>query len=166
MAASGGTNGFDPKTAKQYLSDINRLEAEMESKKGEYMAWCKRQRELINGIYDRAKDSGIPKRPLKAYVNSAKLIKRAGALIESLEEDDQDLVELLEKALGPLKGTPLGDAAVKAASDDAEEDVRPRHLKQREADRKKERNDALNAAATDGVSGNGAERLQGLKQLN
>jgi len=147
MAASGGTNGFDSKTAKQFLSDINRLEAEMESKKGEYMAWCKRQRELINGIYDRAKDSGIPKRPLKAYVSSAKLIKRADALIESLDDDDQDLVECLEEALGPLKGTPLGDAAVKAASNDAEEDVRPRHLKQREADRKKEQ-DALNAAAT------------------
>jgi len=147
MAESSGTNGFDPKTANQFLSDIRRLEAEMESKKGEYMAWCKRQRELINGIYDRAKDSGIPKRPLKTYVKRAKLLERAEALIEGLEEEDQDLFEQLEEALGDYKDTPLGQAAMKQAGAEPadEEDVRPRHLKQREKDRQAERDAALDS---------------------
>jgi hypothetical protein len=146
--ADKATNGFDPKTAKQFLGDINRLEAEMESKKGEYMAWCKRQRELINGIYDRAKDSGIPKRPLKAYVKRAVLLKRADAIVDVLEEDDQDLFEQLEEALGDYKDTPLGQAAMKAAGDEDEEDLRPRHLRQREKDRQAERDEALDGAVT------------------
>jgi ribosomal protein S20 len=62
---------------KAIVADITRLLDEGESKKGEYMAWWKRQRELINGHYDVAANSGYSKKVIKAIDTGAADAARA-----------------------------------------------------------------------------------------
>lgn len=107
-------NGFDPKLTKQFVKDIERLFGEMDSKKGEYMAWCQKQRELINGLYDRAKDAGIPKKDLKAVVKIRQLTDKIEELVAADEDDERaETIEMIRHALGDLADTPLGEAAQK-----------------------------------------------------
>lgn len=147
-------NTLDPRLVGQFKADIERLEAEMDVFKAEHMARCKKQRELINGYYDRARDAGIPVKALKTEIKATKLEKRANALRDALEDDDADSLEMIREALGTLADLPLGQAAMadkpkskrqaKAEADaaavdslaaDAEEDPRPRFLKKAEEDR-------------------------------
>ncbi len=111
-----GSNGLDPKLVKQFTADIQRLEAEIDVFKAEHMARCKRQRELINGMYDRARDSGIPVKALKTEIKAMKLEAKADSLRQSLEDDDAESLEMIIAALGDLADLPLGDAALKRAS--------------------------------------------------
>lgn len=109
-------NTIDAKLAKQFTGDIERLLDEMESKKGEYMSWCKTQRELINQHYDRAKDAGIPKAALKAVIKVRELEGRIEEARENLE-DDVDLFDQIRTALGDFGDTGLGAAALANAKE-------------------------------------------------
>ncbi|GGC90604.1 hypothetical protein [Chelatococcus reniformis] len=135
--------------AKRFVTDIERLQTEMRSKQAEHMAWNKKQRELINGYYDRAKDSGIPKKELKTVVAIRELERKAKKKRDDLEPEQQDTVDMIRSAIGDLADLPLGQAAVDRAEkrnadgaalddlteggdeDDEEdgEDVRPRFLR-------------------------------------
>jgi|GEM_PF-4312503 len=117
MGSANITNGFDPELTSRFVSDIERLEDEMLSKKGEYMAWCQRQRELINGHIDRAKDAGIPKRPFKAALKLRKMERKHQATRDEMEEADLETVDMIRAALGDLADTPLGQAAAPAKRD-------------------------------------------------
>ncbi|MCF1502173.1 hypothetical protein L0F51_00130 [Afifella sp. H1R] len=111
-----GHNGFDPQKCQTFVSQIERIFAEMETKKGEYMAWCQGRRELISGVYDNAKDAGIPKKELKANVKRRQLEAQIDALREDMEPDQQDTYDNIRLALGDLADTPLGDAALAKSS--------------------------------------------------
>jgi len=111
MVSAVKGNGFDGKLVQGVVDDIERLYEEMESRKGEYMAWCKSQREMIKGHYDRAKDMDIPVKALKDIIKARELDKRMVALLEGDDDDDRTLRETLLDALGDFSDTPLGIAA-------------------------------------------------------
>jgi MoaA/NifB/PqqE/SkfB family radical SAM enzyme len=114
------TNGFDTAILTQFVKDIDRYEADMATKQGEYMRYCRGQRELINAALDRAKDAGIPKKDLKAVLKARKLERKIEKIREDLEEDDAaDTFDMIREALGDLNGTPLGDAATGKAQEPA-----------------------------------------------
>ena len=108
-------NGFDATITTQFVKDIERLAAEIDVYKAEHMARCKRQRELINATYDRARDAGLPTKELKAVVKARALEARAKALRGQMEPDAQDTIDMIRHALGDLADLPLGAAAMERA---------------------------------------------------
>lgn len=121
MTQSKQTNGIDPEVGKSYVSRIERLEGEIESERGKYMAAAKRIREDIKTVISEAKDDGIPKRALKSIIATRKLDRKKAKIENGIDDiDDQAAFEQLKEALGDYADTPLGEAALDNA------DVRPR----------------------------------------
>lgn len=110
-----GSNGIDPKIAQQFNKDILRQHEVLASLRGEYMKKCRDVREIISDIMDRAKDAGIPKKEFKAFLKQQELRAKAEAVIEKLEEDEQEIFEMIREAIGGLADTPLGQAALNRA---------------------------------------------------
>lgn len=160
-SARTGTNGFDRGVLMQFVKDIEGFEEQMASKQGEYMAFCRGKRELINQTLDRAAAAGVPKKELRAVLRVRKLEQKAKDIREGLEEADAiDTFDLIRDAIGPLADTPLGRAAL---GEKEWEDADPKKAeRQARADADAA---ALNAAA-DVPHDNGASRLADLKTLN
>lgn len=100
----------------QFAGDIQRHLDDLDTLKGEYMQRCKSVREIIRDTYDRAGDSGLSKKALRARFNALALEKKLEAIRDDLEEDglaeDYDTIRL---ALGDIADLPLGQAALKDA---------------------------------------------------
>jgi|GEM_PF-6014081 len=111
-AVSG--NGFDKKMTTMFVKDIERHFGELDTLKSEHLTRCKRVRENIASLYDRAKDAGIPKKALKAVVKIRGLQEEIEELCEADDAEDTETIEMLRHALGDLADTPLGEAAAKA----------------------------------------------------
>jgi uncharacterized protein (UPF0335 family) len=72
-------------------------------------------REAITGIYDEAKDAGIPKKELRALIRTRELERKIEQTRADLEADEQATFEQLAEALGDFGNTPLGQAALDGA---------------------------------------------------
>jgi uncharacterized protein (UPF0335 family) len=107
-----GHNGFNPQTVNSFVARIENLHGEIDSERGKYMAACKGIRAGIKDTLDDAKDSGIPKRALKSVIKARALERKAAAVRDELEAEDQDAHDLLRQALGDLAELPLGRAAL------------------------------------------------------
>lgn len=106
-------NTATPEMIQLFVKDIERLTEEMDSKKGEYMAWCKGHRELINRQYDAANNAGIPRKSMKATIKTRALESKIEKIADDLAEDETaaETFEQIRAALGDLADTPLGKAA-------------------------------------------------------
>lgn len=122
------TNGIDAEKAKAFVGRIENVEAEIESKRGEYMAFAKDRREDIKEIISEAKDEGIPKKALKAIVADRRFDRKKAKLADGLDIDEGAAFEQMKEALGALGGTPLGEAALASAAGD-DDDPRPRFMR-------------------------------------
>lgn len=130
------SNGFDPSTVQQFVKDIERHFETLKSYQGEYMNRCKGVRDLITRAKDAAKEAGIPKKHLNSLLKERELLRKIDGVREAFEdEEDLETYEALVEALGPLADTPLGRAAM-GDDDEDDEDVRPRHLREQDPDRK------------------------------
>lgn len=141
MASAQRGNGYDPKLTKIFVDDIEKHHQELKTIAAERMAESKGVRETIAEIYDRAKDAGIPKRELKAVISARDLERRAKEARQKLDEDQAETFDQIRLALGDLADTPLGKAATgtkkpsavdSLAGDDDEQDLRPRHLRNKD----------------------------------
>lgn len=150
------SNSINSDAAKRWLGEALRVYDELEDLKVSNMNQARIIRSRLPGIYESAKGEGLPIKALKTVLKE-ELIKRkiaaAEAAIEALEPDDDEDAETLEQfraALGDFADSPLGKAAVdqKAAGDD-DSDLRPRHLKEAEAQRVEENKRRLK----DGIKG-------------
>ncbi len=112
--AQPGSNGFDPKVLKAFVADIDRHNATLASYTGEHMKRCRDVRDLITGVYDRAKDAGIPKKELKAVMKVRDLEKKIAAARDACE-DNGETFDQIRHALGDLADLPLGNAALDRA---------------------------------------------------
>lgn len=99
-------------------SIVGRIEenlADLLSERGGYMQRCRVIREAITGIYDEAKDAGIPKKELRALIRTRELERKIEQTRADLEADEQATFEQLAEALGDFGNTPLGQAALDGA---------------------------------------------------
>lgn len=107
------TNGFDATILKRFVGEIDKHKEAMASRQGEYMKYCRDQRELISAVFDRAKDAGIPRAELKAALKERDLQKKIEALREDMEPEQAETFDQIKHALGMLADLPLGATALK-----------------------------------------------------
>jgi hypothetical protein len=128
-----GHNGVDTVALKRWTGEIMKVYQRLDEQRMENMRVCKEIREPLSDLYDAAANAGLGKKPFKSHIKAelAKL-KYERALAKAVPEDDEDR-EAYEALRSIAEAGDLFDAAVKAHDDDA--DVRPRHLREQEADR-------------------------------
>ena len=115
-----GTNGFERAVTEGLLKEIDHLDEQLASLKGEYMNACKGPRGDIADVFKAAKDKGLPMRAFRALVKNRRLDKKMSANVDRLEGDDQAHYEALVVGLGDFCDLPLGQAALRRARPDAE----------------------------------------------
>jgi hypothetical protein len=131
-----GQNSIDPTTVKRFLGEAMRVYEKLEAQKIANMNECREIRAPLKDIKKAAKNAGLPKDAFNALIKS-ELAKRVyeRAVENATPEDDEDK-EAWEQMREIASEGDLFDAALKAhdAGED-EPDVRPRHLREKEADR-------------------------------
>lgn len=95
------------------------IEADMESRKGAYMAECKRLRGLIKDKLEASNNAGVPRKALKDALKIEKLEAKIRAIVDGDEDDadsdgDRETLEQVAAALGVFAELPLGRAAIEA----------------------------------------------------
>jgi hypothetical protein len=108
-----GSNGYDKATLERFLGEIDSADQELASLKGEYMQSCRRPREDIAAVFERAKEAGIPNRAFRTFVKNRRLDRTKQANVDKLEADDQAEYVQLAEAFG--LDTPLGAYAAQRA---------------------------------------------------
>lgn len=112
------SNGYDQTLLQSTVRSIERCATELLSERGSYMQRCRTIREEITGIYDSAKEAGIPRKELRALIKTRELERKIEETRLALEADEQATFEVLVASLGEFANTPLGDAALKRAQGD------------------------------------------------
>jgi hypothetical protein len=145
--ATAGSNGFDPTIVQRFVKEIEKHKETLLSYQGSYMKQCRDVRDMIKKAKELAKGEGIPTKQLNALLKERDLQRKLEGIREDFEDqEDLDTYDQLKEALGDFGELPLGaaaldakkqddDAEVSAANDDDETDVRPRHLREKEAER-------------------------------
>ena len=152
-----GQNSMDRTTLARWSSEILRIYDKLDQAKMDHLLNCKSIREPLNDLYDAAKNAGLSSKAFKAFIK-AELAKRAyEKRLENVTPDDEDDAEAYELMRSIAEEGDLFSAAVKARDAKAPKDkpekdapgesgevvdIRPRHLKQKEADRIGEENAA------------------------
>jgi hypothetical protein len=134
--AQAGQNSIDPTTVKRFLGEAMRVFEKLEAQKIANMNECREIRAPLKDIKKAAKNAGLPKAAFNALIKS-ELAKRTyeRAIENATPEDDED-VEAWKQMREIASEGDLFDAAVKTHdAGDEDEDVRPRHLREKEADR-------------------------------
>ena len=155
MSEHDRQNSLDKTVLARWTGEILSIHRKLEDQKLENMRLCKIIREPLPDLYDAAKNAGLPLKAFKAHVK-AELAKIAYEKqlenIEPEDEDDAEAYELMrsiaqegdlfdhaakgheQKAAKPAKGAkPKKDEP--GESGEVVVDLRPRHLKQKEAER-------------------------------
>jgi uncharacterized protein (UPF0335 family) len=108
-------NGFDRDMVQSFVDRLLDRHAELDKIATARMGESKEVRNDMKEILGEAKSAGIPKKSLKGVVAKILLERRADAIREELEGDDQDAFDKLEQSLGMLAELPLGQSALAAA---------------------------------------------------
>jgi len=111
-----GRNGFDPDKVAAFVSRIENLNKDIETSKSQHMSRCKEIRGDINVVLGEAKDEGISKTALKSIIKQRELERKVEACRDKLESEEQHEFDKIAQALGQLKDTELGQAAMKEAA--------------------------------------------------
>jgi len=114
MTTEGG-NGYDRDQLERLLTEIDGADDELLSLKGEYMQSCKGPRETIAGVFEQAKNHGIPRAAFRVLVKNRRLDRQISSNVENLEVDQQAEYDQLLVGLGDFVNLPLGDAAARRA---------------------------------------------------
>lgn len=139
VPAPASTNGYDPDKVQNAVARIEALIADKASIMGTAMSECKAVQADIKLVYDEAKEAGIPKKALRTVIKARELERKAAAVRDNLEAEDQDQHDLIRHALGDLADTPLGRAAMGdglpsgVTLNDDDRDLRPPFLQEKDA---------------------------------
>lgn len=106
-AAASGGNDLAAK-AEIYIRQIEEIDDDLESEKGDYMSRCRVLRDKRKDVFGAAKDNGIAVKPLKAVVKRRKLENKIAGLPSDFDIDKSAQYEALAAAFA---GTPFGDFA-------------------------------------------------------
>jgi len=114
------TNGYDRKLLEGYLVEIDAADEHLDVLRSQYMSKCKVPRADIAGVFEAAKEAGIPMRAFKTIVMNRRLDRRQAANVAKLEAEDADNYDSLVASLGDFIDLPLGQAAAGRARAGAE----------------------------------------------
>ena len=106
---------------RQGVDEIERHFDDILSAQGKYMAEAKRIRGQISDVKERLKALGVPKKELNAVLKRRDIKRKFEKVREEMELEAQELLDSYEQALGDLRDTPLGEAAVSGVASLAEE---------------------------------------------
>lgn len=177
MSEHDRQNSLDKTVLARWTGEILSIYRKLEDQKMENLRLCRIIRQPLSGLYDAAKNAGLPSKAFKAHVK-AELARIAYekrlSNIEPEDEDDAEAYELMrsiaqegdlfdhaakgheQKAAKPAKGAkPKKDEP--GESGEVVVDLRPRHLRQSEADRAAEENAAKIAKGIKGLPGADAD---------
>ncbi len=94
------SNQVDEVALSEAVKQILDVEGTMESDKGSYMSKCATNREKIKEIKQDARDKGVPTKELNAVLKRKKLMDQVEAVVSNMDEDEAELVDQMELALG------------------------------------------------------------------
>lgn len=94
------SNQVDKEALSTAVKEILEVESAIESDKGSYMAKCATNREKIKEIKQGARDNGVPTKELNAVLKRKKLMDQVEAVVSNMDEDEAELVDQMELALG------------------------------------------------------------------
>lgn len=92
--------GVEPKKIQDFVAEIDDAEEKMESKRGEYMNFCKKRREEIAGVLQEAKDAGIDKAAIKLKLEERRALRKIEEKKRALESDQVDMFDYIGQCLG------------------------------------------------------------------
>lgn len=116
MTTPRATSNDIARKAEPFLHKIEGIDADIDSEKGRFMAFCKAKRKLIKDALKAAKDEGIAIPVMKGIVERRKLQRKVDKIATDFDMDEAAAYRELERAFGPL-GTA---AAVRAGYGKAE----------------------------------------------
>lgn len=112
QASSEAENSIDSAAFKKAVSELEALDEQLLSEKGKYMERALRISQQKAVVTDAAKEKGIPRKELRAVVKARALERKADAIFEDLEADEQDTFTAMRNILGDWSDdTPLGKFA-------------------------------------------------------
>jgi uncharacterized protein (UPF0335 family) len=111
-----GQNGLAEK-AGPFVERIENLHADMESKRGEYMSFCKNKRADIKSVLGEAKDAGIPVKAMKGLIEYRQLERKQKSIDDDFDIDESAAYVHLVEQMGELGAA----AARRAGYDEAEQ---------------------------------------------
>ena len=107
------SNRFDADKLIAQVVSIEATQAEIEAIMNRAREQCAPLRDDIKQLKADAREiDGIPSKELNAVLRKRKILRQADAIREKLEEDQQDIFDDMEHALGQLSDLPLGQSAL------------------------------------------------------
>ena len=110
-----GSNGYDAGQIHGFLDQISRIDDELMTLKGEYMAACRGPRSRIKDVLALAREAEINMTAFRELLHKDRNDRKRQARLDALEADDREVYETLLDALGEFGETELGQAALKRA---------------------------------------------------
>lgn len=111
-----GNNGYDPEKLEQYLKAFEKQDEVAASIMGTARAECNTPRKKQKDLLNDAKTDGFQKSLMRGLLKVRKHDREANKVREDMDANDQDEFDKMCQAIGGLLDTPLGQAAVDAAS--------------------------------------------------
>ena len=90
------------KKAEPFLHKIESIDADINSEKGRFMAFCKAKRKLIRDHLKAAKDEGIAIPAMKGLVEQRKLERKIAKIPTDFDMDEAATFRELVRVFGPL----------------------------------------------------------------
>lgn len=150
MATRTGQNRLSGSEQASFVDEFEKFEKEIESEKSAFMLKCKKIRDKQKELLDDAKSKGALKQVIKDAAKIRKKYREIRELMAEQEEDAEEDLDAVLKALGGLGDLPLGQAVVekvsakdkKEAEDRARTDAVVDAVKKDEAKKKSGKKDA------------------------
>jgi hypothetical protein len=111
------SNGYDQKQLEGYLTEIDVADEKLAELRSAHMNKCKVPRADIAGVFEAAKEAGIPQRAFRTVVRNRRLERKIQDNTRALEADDAESYDAICAALGDFIDLPLGQAAADRARD-------------------------------------------------
>lgn len=108
--------GFDEKKVPGYISRVENLQEQIDDIMAQAREKCAPLREDIDAVKKEAHEhANIPRQVLNTKISERRLRRQADAKRDKLTAEQQEDFDRMSHALGELKDTPLGAAALKGA---------------------------------------------------
>lgn len=109
---AGMTNGINQDKLKGYVQRAEAIKNEMESKKGEYLSWCKNKRAEIKELKKDAAADSIPQPVFTGVLTYRETKANLEAIRSALEPEQMDLFDDCLHKLGMINKDDTGDGKV------------------------------------------------------